>query len=67
MELSQRQYVPCRGGVPPLKEDVLEVLLQELQNDWKMINEHHLQKDYAFPSYQEALRFTNLIANLAES
>ena len=67
MELSQRQYVPCRGGVPPLKGDVLEVLLQELQNDWKMINEHHLQKDYAFPSYQEALRFTNLIANLAES
>ncbi|MBT6725856.1 MAG: 4a-hydroxytetrahydrobiopterin dehydratase [Deltaproteobacteria bacterium] len=67
MELSQRQCVPCRGDVPPLKGDVLEVLLQELQNDWKMINEHHLQKDYAFPSYQEALRFTNLIANLAES
>ena len=67
MELSQRQCVPCRGEVPPLKGDVLEVLLQELQNDWKMINEHHLQKDYAFPSYQEALRFTNLIANLAES
>ena len=67
MELSQRQYVPCRGGVPPLKGDVLEVLLQELQNGWKMINEHHLQKDYVFPSYQEALRFTNLIANPAES
>ncbi len=67
MELSQRQCVPCHGDVPPLKGDVLEVLLQELQNDWKMINEHHLQKDYAFPSYQEALRFTNLIANLAES
>ncbi|MFZ9065983.1 MAG: 4a-hydroxytetrahydrobiopterin dehydratase [bacterium] len=67
MELSQRQCVPCRGGVPPLKGDALAVLLQELQNGWKMINEHHLQKDYVFPSYQEALRFTNLIANLAES
>ena len=67
MELSQRQCAPCRGGVPPLIGDVLEVLLQELQNGWKMINEHHLQKDYVFPSYQEALRFTNLIANLAES
>ena len=32
-----------------------------------MINEHHFQKGYFFPSYQEALRFTNLIANLAES
>ena len=32
-----------------------------------MINEHHFRKDYVFLSYQEALRFTNLIANLAES
>ena len=32
-----------------------------------MINEHHFQIDYFFSSYQEALRFTNLIANLAES
>ena len=32
-----------------------------------MTNEYHLRKDYVFPSYQEALRFTNLIANLAES
>ena len=67
MELSQRQCVPCRGGVPPLQGDALEGLLLELQNGWKMINEHHLQKDYVFPSYQEAIRFTNLIANLAES
>ena len=67
MELAQRQCVPCRGGVPPLKGEALEMLLQELQNGWKMINKHHLQKNYVFPSYQEALRLTNLIANLAES
>ncbi len=67
MELAQRQCVPCRGGVLPVKGEALEVLFQELQDGWKMINEHHLQKDYVFPSYQEALLFTNLIANLAES
>ena len=67
MKLAQRQCIPCQGGIPPLKGEALEMLLQELQNGWKMINEHHLQKDYAFPSYQEALRFTNLIVNLAES
>ena len=43
------------------------MLLQELQDGWKMINEHHFLKNYVLPSYQEALRFTNLIANLAES
>ena len=67
MELAQRQCVPCRGGVLPVKGEALEVLFQELQDGLKMINEYHLQKDYVFPSYREALRFTNLIANLAES
>ena len=57
----------CRGGVLPVKGEALEVLFQELQDGWKMIKKHHLQKDYVFPAYQEALRFTNLIANLAES
>ncbi len=33
MELAQRQCVPCRGGVPPLKGEALEMLLQELQRD----------------------------------
>ena len=67
MKLAQRQCVPCQGSILPLKGEALEMLFQELQNGWKMINEHHLQKDYVFSSYQEALRFTNLIANLAES
>lgn len=67
MELAQKQCIPCRGGIPPLKGDALQALFKKLQNDWKMVNEHHLQKNYAFDSYQEALRFTNLIADLAES
>ena len=67
MELAQKQCVPCRGGVLPVKREALEVLFQELQDGWKMIDKHHLQTDYVFPAYQEALRFTNLIANLAES
>jgi 4a-hydroxytetrahydrobiopterin dehydratase len=64
MELAQRRRAHCRGSISALKE---EVLLQELQNDWKMINEHHFQKEHAFHHYQGALRFTNLIENLAES
>ena len=51
MELTQKQCVPCRGGVLPVKGEVLEVLFQELQDGWKMINKHHLQKDYVFPAY----------------
>ena len=67
MELAQKQCVPCRGGIPPLKGDALQALFDQLEKSWEMIDEHHLQKDYAFDSYREAVRFTNLIADLAES
>ena len=67
LELAQKQCAPCHGGTPPLKGDSLQTLFRKLENDWKIIDEHHLQKDYAFDSYKEAVRFTNLIANLAES
>ena len=67
LELDQRQCTPYRGGIPPLKGDSLQTLFKKLENNWKIIDEHHLRKDYAFGSYREAVRFTNLIANLAES
>ena len=67
MELAQKQCVPCRGGIPPLKGNPLQTLFKRLESGWKIIDEHHLQKDYTFDSYQEAVRFTNLIADLAES
>ena len=67
MELAQKQCIPCRGGIPPLKGDALQALFDQLEKSWEMIDEHHLQKDYAFDSYREAVRFINLIADLAES
>ena len=67
MKLAQKRCVPCHGGIPPLKGDALLTLLKELKNDWEIIDEHHLRKDYAFDSYKEAVHFINLIANLAES
>ena len=67
MELVQKQCIPCRGGIPPLKGDALQALFDQLEKSWEMLDEHHLQKDYAFDSYREAVRFTNLIADLAES
>ena len=43
MELAQKQCTPCRGGIPPLKGDSLQTLFRKLENDWKIIDEHHLR------------------------
>lgn len=64
-DLSKKNCIPCRGGVPPLKGEALLQLLCQL-NGWKLIDDHHLEKEYLFPNFQEALAFTNKIGAIAE-
>jgi 4a-hydroxytetrahydrobiopterin dehydratase len=64
-ELAQKECVPCKGGVPPLKGESLKALSSQLL-DWRVINEHHLERDYKFENFREALEFTNKVGELAE-
>jgi 4a-hydroxytetrahydrobiopterin dehydratase len=64
-ELADRQCVPCRGGVPPLKGDEVQKLASQLV-DWRAVNEHHLMKIYQFKDFGETLAFVNRVGELAE-
>ena len=66
-ELAKKTCIPCKGGVPPLKGTKLDELLEKLKNDWKIIKEHHLEKEYSFKNFKEALSFTIKIGELAEN
>ena len=66
-DLDKKTCIPCRGGVPPLKGAQLEDLQDKLKNDWKIINEHHLEKEYSFKNFKEALDFTIKVGELAEN
>jgi len=65
-ELADKDCVPCRGGVPPLKGEALAELQRKLGNSWEVINEHHLEKVFAFKNFRDALAFTNRVGELAE-
>ena len=65
-DLAKRECVPCKGGIPPLKGKAVKVLQNELNNDWKVINEHHLEKEYRFKDFREAMDFTNKVGQIAE-
>jgi 4a-hydroxytetrahydrobiopterin dehydratase len=64
-ELSSKQCVPCRGGVPPLAGEEIQRLLAQL-NGWEVVREHHLKKNYRFKDFAEALAFVNRVGALAE-
>ena len=66
-DLAKKTCIPCKGGVPPLKGAKLDNLLEKLKNDWKIIKEHHLEKEYSFKNFKEALNFTIKVGGLAEN
>ena len=66
-ELAKKECVPCKGGIPPLKGDELQSLLEKLGNHWKVVQEHHLEKEYKFDNFKQALNFTNKVGEFAET
>jgi 4a-hydroxytetrahydrobiopterin dehydratase len=65
--LADKQCVPCKAGAPPLKGPDLARLVGELGGGWQVPAEHHLEKEYRFPDFCEALAFTNRVGELAEA
>jgi 4a-hydroxytetrahydrobiopterin dehydratase len=66
-ELAKKHCVPCRGGVPPLDAAEVERLLGDLGGDWTAIDNHHLEKSYAFDDFAQALAFANRVGEIAEA
>ena len=65
--LAQKTCIPCKGGVPPLKGEDLDALQEKLGNDWQINNEHHLEKEYIFADFRQALDFTVKVGEVAEN
>ncbi len=63
--LADRQCVPCKGGVPPLTGEETAPLLAQL-DDWKVIENHHLEKRYKLKNFAQALDLVNRIGAIAE-
>jgi 4a-hydroxytetrahydrobiopterin dehydratase len=65
-ELALKECVPCKGGVPPLKGKELAKLAEELGPAWRVVDEHHLEREFKFENFRQALTFTNKVGELAE-
>ena len=65
--LASKACVPCQGGVPPLTGGEIRSLQRQLGGAWKVVDDHHLEKEFKFSDFKTALQFTNKIGNLAEA
>jgi len=67
MSLAEKNCIPCRGDIPPLRPEQTAALLGQLGNGWECVDEHHLRKAYSFPNFAKALAFTNKVGEIAEA
>ncbi len=65
-ELARKECVPCQGGTPPLAGEPLAELRNQLGGNWNVIEEHHLEKEFKFKNFRDALNFTNKVGEIAE-
>lgn len=67
-DLSQRECIPCKGGIPPMERDAAAQMLSQLGAGWQLQqNEHgYLEKSYRFKNFRQALEFVNRVGELAE-
>jgi 4a-hydroxytetrahydrobiopterin dehydratase len=66
-DLASKECVPCKGGVPPLGEAQSQGLLRRLGGGWRVVDNHHLEKEYTFKGFRPALEFTMRVGELAEA
>jgi 4a-hydroxytetrahydrobiopterin dehydratase len=64
--LAAETCVPCHGGVPAVAGAELESLRHQLGSEWRVIDGHHLEREFPFPDFATALAFTNAIGAIAE-
>jgi len=65
MGLAEKTCVPCRGGVPPLNADETKQLAAQV-NNWNVVNNHHIEKEFRFSDFKTALDFVNRVGTIAE-
>jgi 4a-hydroxytetrahydrobiopterin dehydratase len=64
-DLASKTCVPCRGGAPPLAGKELDALAQQVPQ-WKVVNGHHITREFTFSDFRQALAFVNQVGEIAE-
>jgi 4a-hydroxytetrahydrobiopterin dehydratase len=65
-ELASQTCKACQGGVEPYTGEKLEEYKSRISDEWEVVNEHHLIRDFDFEDFQEALDFVNDVGEIAE-
>ncbi len=65
--LADKSCIACEGGVPPLNNDEIGVLVKGIDEGWSVVDNHHLERIWSFPDFLSALDFVNSAGSICEA
>jgi 4a-hydroxytetrahydrobiopterin dehydratase len=65
-ELSSKVCSACRGDADPLKATESVRKMDELDDEWELVENHHIERQFEFDNFQKALVFVNTVGEIAE-
>jgi len=64
--LSQEKCIPCSVGTPALEGEELKNLMNEIEDEWELIEDKKIIRKFSFDDFAEALDFVNKVGDIAE-
>jgi 4a-hydroxytetrahydrobiopterin dehydratase len=68
-ELTEQHCIPCKKGAPKLTPEQIHLLHPQVP-EWNVVEQNgvkQLTREFSFQNFAEALIFTNLVGELAET
>jgi 4a-hydroxytetrahydrobiopterin dehydratase len=66
MDLISKKCVPCEGNVPALKESEIAEYEKHISQNWKVVENKKIFREFSFVNYRHTIDFVNRVADLAE-
>ncbi|HZX44125.1 MAG TPA: 4a-hydroxytetrahydrobiopterin dehydratase [Candidatus Nanoarchaeia archaeon] len=65
-ELSSKKCTVCQAGAPVLKPKEIEEFQKKVDGNWRVIDNHHLEREFKLTDFKASLDLTNKIGRIAE-
>jgi 4a-hydroxytetrahydrobiopterin dehydratase len=65
-DLASKTCFACEGGTPPMPADEVAKYIKRVNDDWWIIENHHIIREFTFENFKESMEFVNKVADIAE-
>jgi 4a-hydroxytetrahydrobiopterin dehydratase len=66
IELKEKHCVPCEKSALPLNAEEIEYFKKKVRNDWKVVNNMKIRKEYPFENFKRGMAFAQNVALIAD-